>query len=428
MIAAVAAFAALSVVVVFLALTANDAIVDRAAAVLCLSMLLTTSPSILGETYPLLTVLWILPALILYLRLGSRRGDILIPAGILMLLGTLLPSLQEGQLRLGAWVSSSAAIAVVALLASTVATSRRSISFFLTLLYGVVLWQVVAFMQVLGTTSPLGGVSFNPLVETAGGRNWTYQVTDFGATVVYGGQVFPEVGPRLTGWFGEPGLFAVVVVLLGLLDYSISTRFRYRQLLVLPVLVFTQSFAGLVAIFVAASVLFVAAALSESSKRPALAFCASAATLTVGATVLLGGGGLSFQAKQEGSSQSVADRLSVPSPQGLLGAWMEHPLGTGLQFEGQLGQINAIVGSLTYGPLLLGVWVLLYGLLPARFGLGQRETALHVVVLVTILFAQPAFYPLWFFFGLLGMIWLNSFDGAGSIVRGRLRLVGRVAT
>ena len=234
-------------------------------------------------------------------------------------------------------------------------------------------------------------------VMVGGPRDGTgYLVSRLGAITSGTGGSFQFIDGRLTGPFGEPGVFAAVLVCAAALSLGLGQRWRpLVQLPIISAIVLTQSLAGL-STYVAAVAVFVgwSAQRSPSGKT----------TLQQrSARVAAGAGGVwaathtdrLLQAKQEANRFSITDRLGGISLSRLASSWIQYPFGKAR--NGVNSSINLLQASITYGPTLFAAGIALY-LWPL---LHRRPTLVAPIVatlMLTVLFSQPPFLYSWIFF------------------------------
>ena len=246
---------------------------------------LLTRPNMLGEVFGFVGIaLWLVMALLGDQRRVSadvRRG--LLVVGMLVTLywayvGALTIQ-RGGSLRIAIPSLLACLGAIAAGLAFAQYRSRTRV--FQAVLVGLCTWQIAAyFVAVIGWRA---GASVGHITdftfESAGGRPWTYSLWWSGAITVDGPNLLPQLGPRLTGWAGEPGILAAVFAFVG-----VTYRGRGRLLVIGAMgigIIGAQSTAG---ILIYAVALLVSLAVSRRSTAGLIVGTIAA---TLGGLVLL---------------------------------------------------------------------------------------------------------------------------------------------
>ena len=268
---------------------------------------------------------------------------------------------------------------------------------------------LVAAQQSLGLmVSKLLSFGFTTFIPTGVSRHgWEYSVSGLGSISVGSGGVYKIFDQRLTGPYGEPGVFAAVLAITGLLDLVSSRSWRWRiQIPIACAILLTQSIAGIGTYALGLLLYLVLDVLNMKIRRFGFfqylgilgALFASLAAATTRNGFLAG--------KQAANASSVSDRLGGATPAELIATWLSHPLGIHSN-----SSINLVQSSIAYGPLLLvfGLW--LYGA-PLRGRNPMLVAPVVAAVLATVVFAQPPFLYSWIFF---------AFAASGMSVRLDLR-------
>jgi hypothetical protein len=241
------------------------------------------------------------------------------------------------------------------------------------------------------------------------GRDWTYLTNSLGANFVGSSMEFAstlkligistfESLPRLTMFWGEPGIAALFVVLLASIDLRFQKRWRPNiQLPLVAAIVSTQSFGGLfVYLVVAISALFV---LNQNGVKGGISSLRRFSIIGFSAVVIQ----VLFvqsESKFGASSISLTDRAGEG---GVLGSLLQiagAPLGAGTS-----GGINLIQAGVNSGLPTLLLGLTLYLFLPILEIKRQGFSPLFLTPMLSAIFIQPPFLPLWFAF--LGIFWGN---------------------
>ncbi len=278
-----------------------------------------------------------------------------------------------------------------------IARDQHRSDLFMKTLVALCAWQIAAYAVMLplwrAFGSGAGAVAVGNLAAF-GGREQTFTVWISG-TITTGSGGFGEnlLGPRLTGWAGEPGVFAATLVVL-CLQTGLPRPWRVLALgsAVLGVF-FTQSTAGLLSGAIALLVWLLLRA-----TRPLTRIVSALGVITLGTAAFswLLSSQFGLKGKGESNSISVDDRLggaaSVPD---LIQAWVAHPLGDPFARGGSVG-VNLIQESLRYG-LVIALLTSAVLLVPAMtVGALRRAAPGLAALLTTIWFAQPGMTnPLW---------------------------------
>lgn len=362
----------------------REAPAEVAGCALGLSVLLIR-PAILGEAFGSVGYILVL-TVIVSTGLKFFRGTALTARVVPLMIFLLWPTLM-GQSGSQTNVLTFLLGPVLAYIAgSAIGFRRRARGAFLMISFALVMWQVAAYALSLATAT-FDIRTFDP--ASIGGRDWTYQVGVGGAITTGTGGIYPILGPRLTGPFGEPGVFACFIAMIAILDILFNRRMIFsRHLIYLAALVFTQSVAGIAAYIV--GVLIYYACSSVTSQGRIRASLGTLSTFVLAGTAYLWGG-VNLGTKAASNAGSVATRLSTGD---MLSAWFTHPLGTGLG-EGAQSGINLIQYSLALGPAVLLLGVLFYLLVPLVAGSWLSVLAGNVSLTIIVAFAQPPMLPLW---------------------------------
>ena len=368
---------------------------------------LFTRPNTVGEAFGFLgTLAWIAVAVSARSWMTERVSiRFLVSAGVLLgsywfyiLLLDQYRTNTPASNQLGTYAIPSLLAGAGALIGGWALIRERGRSdLFLKTLVALLTWQVAAYALMLPVWRALGssaGVLAVGDLSSFGGREQTFTVWFSGAiTTGSGGFAQESLGPRLTGWAGEPGVLAATMVVMAL-----QTGLPRRWRLVMGVtailgVLFTQSTAGVLAGAIAGLVWLLLRA-----TRPLTRILSAVGVLTLGFAAFgwLLSSQFGLKGKGESNAISVDDRLSgAASLPHLIQAWATHPLGDPFARAGSVG-INVIQESLRYGVLvaLLSSAVLV---VPALMSGSFRKSAPGVAALLaTIWFAQPGMTnPLW---------------------------------
>lgn len=254
---------------------------------------------------------------------------------------------------------------------------------------------LVAAQQSLGlVVSKLLSLGATTFIPTGASRHgWEFSVSSLGSISVGSGGVYKIFDQRLTGPYGEPGVFAAVLAITGLVDL-VSYR-SWRWVIQLPIacaIMLTQSIAGIGTYALGLLLYLLIDVFNMRIRRfgvfqylgifGALFMSLAAATTRNG---FLAG-------KQAANATSVSERLGGATPVELVGTWLSHPLGIHSN-----SSINLVQSSIAYGPLMLffGLW--LYGA-PLRGRKPLLVAPVVVAILATVVFAQPPVMYSWIFF------------------------------
>ena len=209
---------------------------------------------------------------------------------------------------------------------------------------------LVAAQQSLGLmVSKLLSLGFAPFTPSGASRHgWEYSVSGLGSISVGSGGVYKIFDQRLTGPYGEPGVFAAILAITALLDLVASRSWRWRiQIPIACAILLTQSIAGIGTYAVGLLLYLVLDVLNMKIRRFGIfqylaifgAFFASLAAATSRNGFLAG--------KQAANASSVSDRLGGANPAELIGTWLSHPVGIHSN-----SSINLVQSSIAYGPLM----------------------------------------------------------------------------
>jgi hypothetical protein len=364
-------------------------------ALFLLITVLTLRPAILGELVGPAGLILPVVSLVFVFR-GRRSTDQWPPKSQLAALGSclLIPIL----LARGTSVSTMSGLAVTPVIAAVgwVAgreprTVRRLTGLAAILAAHQAIGLVVAHALSLGHWTLT--ISTGP--ERLGYR---YQISHLGSITVGSGGVLAAYSERLTGPFGEPGVWAAVLAILAAIDMGTRGAWRpSRQIPFISAIVLTQSIAGMGIYTVALVVLFVCRSVggTEPLKRR---YVVIATVSLLGCLWAATKKDLVLAAKRSANAASVTDRLAGASPLELLQSLVLHPLG--LVRQGDNSSINLLQAGLTYGPVLLACGLWLY-LAPLRGANWLRIAPAVASIVLTITFAQPPFLYSWIFLGFL---------------------------
>lgn len=224
---------------------------------------------------------------------------------------------------------------------------------------------------------------------------WTFHISAVGSITTGSGGVFQIFDERLTGPFGEPGVFAAFLVIAAMIDVAVTRRIRWPvHLPIIAAVLLTQSIAG-IGTYLAALAVHVIAASGFRFRRFSLRHTiVSAAGFWIALSALHNTSVL--DAKRANNEVSLGARLAGTQPSDLLNAWLSAPFGTERESD-LIGGINLLQTSITFGPLLLLVGLWLY-LAPLRGPNAARVVPAVTALVATITVAQPPFLYAWVFF------------------------------
>lgn len=253
-------------------------------------------------------------------------------------------------------------------------------------------WQIIGYIPLLfnwTAATPLGSLHL-PARE-----GWVYSISSAGSIVIGSGGIFESIGPRLTGWFGEPGIYAAFAAVLGLIDLVLRGKFAtpVQTAAILTVLL-TQSLAGII-VYAAGVSWFLFFSPAGRGKSATGRRFAGGLFAGVAAVAFLGNGTFSLASKGGINEASLSDRLSGTGVLELFKTWSSAPLGIGSGAAGRLGEINLLQSSITYGPIILILWLTVFLFVPMQSGSGRRWGAPLMAISVTVLFSQPPYMPVW---------------------------------
>ncbi len=252
------------------------------------------------------------------------------------------------------------------------------------------------------------------------GRDWDYLTNALGANFagssleiasalkLIGISTFESL-PRLTMFWGEPGISALFVVLLASIDLRFQKRWRANiQLPLVAAILSTQSFGGLFVYFVVVvSALFVLNQTGGKARRSMLRRFSIIGFSGVVLQVLL----VQSESKFGASTASLTDRAGEG---GLLRSLLQiaaAPLGAGSS-----GGINLIQAGVNSGLPTLILGLSLYLVIPMLETRRHGFSPIFLVPMLAATFIQPPFLPLWFVF--LGIFWGNLLNSNVAESRG----------
>lgn len=225
--------------------------------------------------------------------------------------------------------------------------------------------------------------------DVSGRRGWEYSLSVLGSVTVGSGGVFKVFSDRLTGPFGEPGVFASFAAIVAAVSMVISRRWVGSiQIPLLAAILLSQSVAGLGLYVVALGGFLGVRWLGTGRRFSAMHYIAFGAVMAIALAVATRPDGL-LAAKRAANPESFDQRLGGASLGELAATWISRPFGQG----GSLG-INLVQSTVALGlPILvLGLW--LYAA-PLRGPAGGRVAPAVAVVTLTVLFSQPPMLYSW---------------------------------
>ena len=361
------------------------------AALIVFGATLTLRPATLGEVFgPIGSVA--LGALLLLVLRNRQDAKVLPPAAVMagLFVAVVFPLAAARSID-AALLSGLISYPIVAWAGIAVGRDERLRRQLTRLYFLMAVHQTVAF--VLSQLLPVPVMELTPPIgrDRAG---WVYEISLFGSVTAGSGGVFPGLGPRLTGPFGEPGLMAAMMAIAAGLDVWARGGVRWTsQVFFFGAVILTQSVAG-IASYVAMMTTFLVLKRLRSKRlgvrHYALIFVIVTACLRAAAaddSVLLA-------AKADANAHSVEDRLGGASPSAVLDSWLKHPFGLP---DASVGSgINLARAAMTYGPIVTFACFALYlGCLRGRY---WRDVAPTVAALfLTVVFAQPPLLYSWVF-------------------------------
>jgi hypothetical protein len=364
-------------------------------ALILLITVLTLRPAILGELVGPAGLILPLVSLVFVFR-GRRRNDEWPPRSQLVALGgcVLIPIL----LARGTSVSTMSGLAVTPVIAAVAWVAGREPP---TVRRLTGLASILAAQQAIGlvVAHALSVGHWTLTISTGQERlGYRYQISHLGSITVGSGGVLSIYPERLTGPFGEPGVFAGVLAILAAIDMGTREVWRpSRQIPFISAIVLTQSIAGM-GIYTAALVVFFVCRSIGGAEPLKRRYVVAATASLFGCLWAATRKDLVLAGKRSANAASVTDRLAGASPLELLQSLVMHPLGVVRQ--GDNSSINLLQAGLTYGPLFLACGLWLY-LAPLRGSNWLRIAPAVASIVLTITFAQPPFLYSWIFLGFL---------------------------
>ena len=277
--------------------------------------------------------------------------------------------------------------------------------------------QIVAYllMLVLRTVAPT--LATGPLLSftlsSIGGRASLYEIwAPFAITQGSGGFV-PQLGPRLTGFGGEPGVLAALMALLAVFPLQ---RPGKRRIFVLPWytlgIIFTQSTGGMAALAVGSCCLLLLRLPGRYVPFGITLAAFSAQSVVASYSSSMFG----LNSKASTNNISVQDRLGGSwGAHSLVDLWLRYPFGDSSHHLAQ-ESINLLTQSITYGPIppAIALAAMILPCLPLRMGL--EVAPIISCLVVTLVAAQPAFEnPAWLYLLGFGLAALHFERSRGSI-------------
>ena len=263
--------------------------------------------------------------------------------------------------------------------------------------------QILAYttMLVLRWIAPVlvSSPVFTFSLSDFGGRPATYQIYFPGAITVGSGGFAAELGPRLTGFAGEPGVFAALLAVLMVFprEASLWRSLRAYAWFLLGI-IYTQSTGG-----IAAAIAGLACVVVLRLPRiwaPFFVVLVAASTRTTWA--LYQRSPLGLASKESSNKISVVDRLgSEFSLAEVIRHWVQFPFGE--QFtSNNNGSINLVMASMTLGPVVLILTLAALTLPVFMTPEISRSAPACAALVLTLLVSQPGLQnPLWLY--LLGL-------------------------
>lgn len=351
--------------------------------------ILLLRPAILGEAFGPIGVVVVFIALIFVCRPDLRRLPALpgrqgLALGVCLVYPIVASGSTSSSTFAGLLVTPAVAAAGVA-----AGFKPKCMERFVNLTVLVAIHQAVALVAATVFQQP----SWTYTSTGSARIGWEFQISGLGAVTVGSGGLFPLFEGRLSGPFGEPGVFACFLAIIAAIDLGLRARWRWRcQIPLLTAIALTQSIAGLGVYFGGLTVFFLL------RFRPLQRFAwyhyvVLFAALWGALWAAVQPDGL-LQPKATANAESVRDRLYGTAPLELLESWLRHPLG--IASSGNGSAINLWQASIAYGPLVLvaGVWLYSASLRGCHPG---RAAPAVAGLLLTCLFAQPPFLYSWIF-------------------------------
>lgn len=254
----------------------------------------------------------------------------------------------------------------------------------------------LAIAELLGWKGNVFFVSLN----SASRSGYEYSVTSFGAVSTGSGGVARIFSARLTGPFGEPGVFAAILVMTAAVHLCTTKGWScWPQIPLWLAILLTQSVAGLALYGTVVVCWWWLVQFKGKTIRPIKRWQLCAASFGIIPALWLAANPTGIlQAKTAANAASTEDRLAGASPSQLVATWIQHPFG--YSRFGASSAINLVQLSATLGPLVFGfgLWMYLSSLRNTR---GRIVAPLVLVNVATVLFAQPPFLYSWLFFSFL---------------------------
>jgi hypothetical protein len=396
------------------------------AGILCL---LTTRSNILGEAFGIVgSAGWLVVA-------ATSRSWLRHPRTVPLLAGVaasvlaywayivLLDALRASSLQavVAAGADTLGGLAVRSVLATgaavvgcwALAVDRERGPRFVKALVALGAWQVLGYLvlvplwQVAGPRAGLVA-TINP--QTFGGRDADFGLYATGILTTGGGGFASAVGPRLTGWTGEPGILGATLLLVAFaaaVTPGVSLRWRTAGWLVaLLGVVCAQSTASVLTAALGAVVALVTVPATRAGRLQGAVWAGTVGAFAFGALLFSRFG---LRGKGEQSQVSVTDRLNgVGTPRELFETWLHAPFGAPVANGGSVG-VNLVQESLRYG-VLVALLATVAFLSPAvGTGAMRRLAPAVIMLLATAWFAQP---------GMANPLWLAlSMIAAGGVAR-----------
>ena len=297
------------------------------------------------------------------------------------------------------------AVAIVVFLSSLeFSRDSRNVQTYFKLGFTLVIWQTLASFPTY--ILPNEFVLSNSIQF---GRDWTYLTNALGANFVGSSLEFSsalkligistfESLPRLTMFWGEPGIGALFAVLLASIDLRFQRRWRAKiQIPLVAAILLSQSFGGLfVYLVVSVSALFMLNQTGKKAGRSALRrFTILGFSVAVSQVLFV-----QSQSKFGASSASLTDRTGEGGVIASLQQIAAAPLGSGSS-----GGINLIQAGVNSGLPTLILGLMLFVVIPLLETSKLGFSPLFLVPMLAAIFIQPPFLPIWFVF--LGIYWGN---------------------
>ena len=369
--------------------------------------LMGIKPGILGEQYGAIGIVCLAPFAFSYLVSKSKQAEnkwigwelVLIP--VFFVWGTISSNFSEGPIFVQA-----TAVAVLAFVAAyNFSRNERDVIYFVRIFFVVILWQCLSALA----TILIPSIFTIQVLDLDFGRNWIYFSNNLGAIFVgNNGDLSGSLSalgisvldryPRLTAFWGEPSIFAILCAFVSAIHANIHKKWKIGfQVPIIIAILLCQSFGGICIYLVVAA----STSLFKSSNSASKFYVVRNRTLVIAFTSIL----FLFASPQLGSrldstNSSFTERAGNQGLPALIIKIFSNPLGTGGS-----GSINLLQSSANSGILTLVLGLAIFVFIPGIAMKGSSFSPVILVPAIAILFVQPPSLPLWY--ALLGLFFAN---------------------